>query len=170
MPLTRVSVTFLLLCAAGVTAQNLARADFSGAWAMDARRSESAHQDVPIGPVNLVITQDASEIAIETTRKESKASAVFHEILKYRLDGTELTMVGDGGSKVTTKARWDGPKLVTETARNIQGSTVTTLYVQSLAPGAREMTIEKSLTVQHGYQFEGAKTTGRGTDIFVKSR
>ncbi len=170
MQLTRVSVTLFLLGTAGAMAQDVAHTDFSGEWAMDARRSESSHQDVPIGPVSLAISQDASEISIETTRKETKGSPLFHEVLRYRLDGAELVMNGEGGAKVTTKARWDGPKLVTETTRNLQGSTVTTLYVQSLAAGGREMKIEKSLTVQHGYQFEGAKTTGRGTDVFVKSR
>ncbi len=169
MPPIRTAAAFLLLSMTGAPAQDVARADFSGTWTMDARRSESSHQDVPIGPVTLVIAQNASEISIETTRKEAKASPLFHEILRYRLDGTELAMTGEGGAKVTTKARWAGSKLVTETTRNVQDSTVTTLYVQSLAPGGREMTIEKSLTVQHGYQFEGSKTTGRGTDIFVKA-
>ena len=168
MPLTPVLVIALLLSIPGAIGQEAARADFSGTWTMDAHRSESAHQDVQIGSVTLVISQTPTEITIETTRKQSKNSGLFHEKLTYKLDGTEMMATGDAGAKVTTKARWDAAKLVTETARNVQDSTVTTLYTQSLAPGGREMTIEKSLTVQHGYQFEGSKTTGRGTDVFVK--
>ncbi len=168
MPLRLVSLTALLLFVPDALGQEAARSDFSGTWNMDANRSESAHQDVPIGSVVLVILQTPTEITIETTRKESKQSGLFYEKLTYKLDGTETTATGDAGAKVTTKARWDGAKLVTETTRNIQDSTVTTLYSQSLGAGGREMTIEKSLTVQHGYQFAGSTTTGRGTDVFVK--
>lgn len=168
MPFLKVFLIVFLLSAPEALGQSLAPADFSGTWHMDAHRSESAHQDVAIGPVTLVITQSPADISIETTRKESKGSGEFQEKLMYRLDGTETVGSGNAGAKVTTKARWDKAKLVTETTRNIQDSTVTTLYVQSLAPGGHEMSIEKSLTVQHGYQFQGAKTTGRGTDVFVK--
>src|SRR5437016_2944226 len=40
--------------------------DFSGVWQMDLSRSDSAHQAVPIGPVTLIIKQNAAELSIET--------------------------------------------------------------------------------------------------------
>ncbi|MDQ6677293.1 MAG: hypothetical protein M3Z09_08350 [Acidobacteriota bacterium] len=136
---------------------------------MDEARSESAHQDVPMGPVIIEIRHTPSELRIETTRTENGQPAAFHEVITYKLDGTESTNTGNAGTPVVAKAHWDGAKLVTETARNVQDSTVTTVYVLSLVPGGREMIIDKSLTVQHGYQFEGARTTGRGKDIFLKN-
>jgi len=162
-----VLVSFASTCAlhGGPTA----RPNFSGTWSMDAARSESSHQDVPIGPVTIVIRQTRSEVSIETTRTENDQPGAFHEVITYKLDGSENTSTGSAGTPVVAKAHWDGAKLVTETARNVQDSTVTTVYVFSLNPGGREMIIDKSLTVQHGYQFQGSKTTGRGKDIFRKT-
>ena len=63
----------------------------------------------------------------------------------------------NGAPPVKTKAHWNGDKLVTETERNVQGSTVTTTYIHSLDPKKmKELTIDKTLLIQHGYQFEGA--------------
>src|SRR5947209_16029048 len=138
--------------------------DFSGAWRMDPSRSESAHQAVPIGPVTVIIKQTPAEVVIETRRSENNKSAPSSEILTFLLDGSESTIVGSTGVPVKTKAHWDGANLVTETARNVRGSTVTTLHVLSLEPGGRELTINKTLTVQHGYRFPGANTTGTGKD------
>jgi hypothetical protein len=142
-------------------------ADFSGVWMMDASRSESAHQDVPIGPVTLVIRQSPAQLTVETRRSDKKKRAASSEVLTFNLDGTEKTESAAGGELKTT-AHWDGPKLVIETVRNVQGSTVTTRQIMSLDETAKELTVNKTLTVQHGYQFEGANNTGRGTDVFVK--
>jgi hypothetical protein len=72
--------------------------------------------------------------------------------LNLRLDGSDTTAASDTGVTVTGKAHWDGAKLVVETAREINGATVTTRYVYTLSANGREMTIDKTLTVQHGYQ------------------
>lgn len=143
--------------------------DLSGTWTMDFTRSESAHQDVPIGPVTVSITQSATDITIDTARKPTKAAAASHEVITYNLDGSDSVNANRGKSLITAKAHWEGETLVTETSRNIQDSTVTTIYKHHLEAVGHEMVIEKSLTVQHGYQFEGSRTTGRGKDVFVKA-
>src|SRR5438093_1207387 len=145
--------------------------DFSGAWKMDPARSESAHQAVPIGPVTLIINQTATEIRIETRRSDRGGGAAQSEMLTYKLDGTETTIPSpSGASPVKTKAHWNGDKLVTETERNVQGSSVTTTYIHSLDPKKRkELTIDKTLLIQHGYQFEGSKSYGTGRDVFIKA-
>jgi hypothetical protein len=142
--------------------------DFSGTWKMDPARSESAHQAVPIGAITLIVKQTGAEISIETKRAEPGKGAARTETLTYKLDGSESTTTGTDGSPIKCRAHWEGSKLVTGTTRNIQGATVTTLYVHSLDPGGKEMTVNKTLTVQHGYQFEGAKSYGSGTDVFLK--
>jgi len=142
--------------------------DFSGTWKMDAARSESAHQAVPIGPVTLVIKQTATELSIETRRSDTDKSEIRSEILTYKLDGSESTVAGTDGTPIKSQAHWEGTKLVTGTTRNIDGSTVTTTYVHSLDPKGAEVTIHKTLTVQHGYQFDGAKNSGTGVDVFIK--
>ena len=105
---------------------------------------------------------------METIRSEGGKPAAFHETLNFSLDGAETTSTGDGGITVTGKAHWEGAKLVVETVRNIQDSTVTTQYVHELSRSGREMTIDKTLTVQHGYQGRSASNTGHGKDVFVR--
>jgi len=144
--------------------------DYSGVWKMDASRSDSAHQAVPIGPVTLVIQQNPSNISIETRRVQKQKPTLAVERLTYELDGTEKSVAGSSGTAIKVKARREGSKLVTETTRIIDGSTVTTMHVYSLDAGGKELSIDKTLTIQHGYQsFEGAANTGRGKDVFVKS-
>ena len=143
--------------------------DFSGTWKMDVARSESAHQAIPIGPVTLVIKQTATEISIETRRmSDGNKSEIHSETLTYKLDGSESTVAATDGTPIKCQARWEGTKLVTGTTRNIHGSTVTTTYVHGLNPKGNELTVHKTLTVQHGYQFDGAKNSGTGTDVFVR--
>src|SRR3954453_14709553 len=92
--------------------------DLSGAWQMDASRSESAHQAVPIGPVTLVIKQTADDLSIETRLSEKGSSAVKTETLNFKLNGIESSVVGNYGALVKLRAHWDGPKLIAETVRN----------------------------------------------------
>jgi hypothetical protein len=144
--------------------------DFSGVWRMDPSRSESAHQAVPIGPVTLIIQQNAAELSIETRRTQKGKPSISSETLTFKLDGSENSIVSDAGAQIQAKAHWNGTKLITETSRNINGSTVTTMHVFSLDASGKELTIDKTLTVQHGYQFAGANNTGRGKDVFIKSK
>ncbi len=142
--------------------------DLSGTWTMDAARSESAHQDLPIGPIVLTIKQTTSGITIDTARRPTKSGAPVHEVISYNLDNSESVNANPGKSIINAKAHWEGETLVTETVRNIQDSTVTTIYKHHLEASGHDLVIEKTLTVQHGYQFQGSRTTGRGKDVFVK--
>lgn len=137
---------------------------------MDFSRSESAHQAVPIGPVALIIRQSSKDLIIETQRSESNSSAVSSETLTFKLDGTETVNNAKSDVPIKAKAHWDGPRLVTETEREINGSTITTMQVFRLGAGGSEITVDKTLTVQHGYQSAGAaKSTGVGKDVYTKS-
>ena len=147
-----------------------AEVDFSGMWKMDPARSESAHQAVPIGPVTIVFKNISDGILIETARAERAGAAVQREILTFKLDGSESIATDINGTRVNSRAHWDGNKLVTGTTRTIDESTITTLQVYSLDDTGREMTVRNTLTVQHGYQFAGAKNTGSGTDVFIKAK
>lgn len=141
----------------------------SGTWKMDPSRSESAHQAVPIGTIVLVVKQTPAMITIVTRRTLAGTSEVQSESLNYLLNGTEISTEDGAKKPIKTKARWQGSHLITETERTVNGASVTTRCVHSLDENRREMKLEKTLTVQHGYQFEGAKSYGTGVDIFVKS-
>jgi hypothetical protein len=142
--------------------------DFSGTWTMDTARSDSAHQEAPIRSSMLVIRLTDTGLTMETTRSEGGNPAAFHETLNFKLDGSEMTTTGDAGVTVTGKAHWDGAKLVVETARVIHDSTVSTLYVYTLSASGRDMTIDMTLTVQHGYGGLSGRNKGRGKDVYVR--
>lgn len=144
--------------------------NFSGTWKSDRARSESAHQATPIGSIILVISQTPEAIRIETKTKSQDKTAVANETLTYRLDGSESTIAGASGVSVICKAHWEGADLVTETARNLSDSTVTTRWVLKMNASGKELVVKKTLTIQHGYQFKDANNVGTGTDIFVKTR
>jgi len=149
-------------------ASAIGHSDFSGTWKMDPARSESAHQEIPVESSTLEIRVADNEVSVETTRSEGGKPDAFHERLTFRLDGTELTETGQGGVQVKCRARWDGPKLVTETHRNVNDSTVSTLYVYMLSGDAGTMTVDQTLTVQHGYQGLNSKSSGHGRDVYVR--
>lgn len=142
--------------------------DFSGVWQMDPSRSESAHQATPIGPVTLIIKQNADEVTIETRKGAKTKTPIPSETLTFTLHGSETSIVSNSGVPIKVKAHWDGNKLITETARNIQDATVTTMQVFNLDSSGKELTVHKTLTIQHGYQFPGAANTGTGTDVFIR--
>ncbi len=159
----------VVICLQLGVAQN--KSDFSGKWKMDVTRSESAHQDVPIGPVTISIRQTPEEFSIETARTDANSSVVTTDTLTFKLDGKERVNDEPSSVPIKVKAHWDGLKLVTETEREINDSTITTMQVFQLSANGKEITINKSLTVQHGYQSPGvARTTGTGKDVFIKSK
>jgi len=131
--------------------------DFSGTWKMDPSRSESAVQNDPIGPVTLVISQTHTDVRIETTRAQKTS------VVTYKLDGSEIKIPGG-----TAKTHWDGPTLVTEAVRDVQGQTVTTKETRRLNPDGNEMLVETMLVVQHGYSLRGTPNYGTGKDVYTK--
>jgi len=165
-PIAIATVTLFFPFAA--SAQNTP--NFSGTWKSDATRSESAHQAMPIGPITLTISQTATEISIETKTSAKDRALIANERLTYRLNGSETIMAGNSGAPIVCKAHWEQADLVTETVRNLGGSTVTTMWLLRMDRHGKELTIKKTLTVQHGYQSPDAKNVGTGTDIFLKIR
>ena len=165
------NVALICTAVAGLALGAAPHPDFSGSWKMDPARSESAHQDVPLtGTSTLVITQAPASITIEATRAEDNRPTAFHELLTFQLDGSETPSTGAGGATVTGKAHWEGNQLVAETVRNVEDSTVTTRYVYALSPNSQVLTVDKTLTVQHGYMGRSAPTMGHGKDTFVRVR
>jgi hypothetical protein len=167
--LLMLQITFTLSAALVFFCTNLIAQDpvnFSGVWQMDASRSESAHQGTPIGPVTITIKQATNEVSIET-RRENENHTTANETLSFKLDGSERP-VGGTQDVQKVKAHWDGSKLVTETERKINGATVTTMDIFSLDTSGKEMTIEKTLTVQHGYESKAGNNIGKAKDVFIK--
>jgi len=153
-----VSFSFLVLSSSH-TIRAQGRPDFSGTWSMDRSRSESAMQTDPIGPTTIVITQTPTSLQMAMTRDGRTAS------IAYRLDGAPSPIPGG-----TATSHWEGPTLVTETVRDIQGQTVTTKESRRLNENGSEMLVETVLVVQHGYTLKGTQNYSSGRDVFTRVR
>jgi hypothetical protein len=135
--------------------------DFSGSWTLDRGQSESATE--PSEPVTLNIKHNSEAIVIETVRSGKPAVRTFPIDLTARRDGS-------ASPSVSPRAYWDGVKLVTEGAINVQGQTVSTRETLSLNTAGTEMTVERLVVVQHGYSFRGAQNYGTAKDVYKRSR
>lgn len=141
--------------------------DFSGTWNMDRARSEAAAQGTPIGPVTVAIRQSPGEVRIETTRNGQTES------VRYLPASAKAVSPGE----LIGAFRWDGPKLVTTLVTDINKQAITVEEVRSLDPAGREMTVEVTLVVEHGYQSGGtglvrsqnSPNTSKGINVFVKT-
>ena len=162
MILSAVTVFVLLTPSFGQVSKR--KPNFTGTWALDAKRSVSAQSADNAGPMTLVIKQTDTELGIEM-RQGQRA-----ETLIYNLDGSESKQTGKENGAFEWRARWQGPKLVTETHRNVNGATVTIEETLSLNGAQKELTVDRTLTVQHGYTMRGAKNYSSGQDVFTKIR
>ena len=142
-------------------AMTATKPDFSGTWTMDRERSESAMQEQPIGPVSVIITQTGTNVTIQTTRDGKPDVATYTIEAMPKTPGT----MGAG----TRRAYWDGLRLVTEGAGNIQGQTVSVREARTLNPSSTEMTVESTVTVQHGYTLKGTKNYATAKDVYTRT-
>lgn len=164
---------FLLwtLCAVGLWSLSLTAQvppDFSGTWTMDLSRSEAAAQGPPIGPVTVAIRQTPAEIRVETTRNGTT------QVVRYLPVESKPLVPG----QPTGTFRWEGAKLITYLAADINNQAVTFEEVRSLNPEGTEMEVEVTFVVQHGYSTGGssvvrspnAPNSSTGKNIFVRAR
>ena len=57
---------------------------------------------------------------------------------------------------------------MTETVRTVSGQTVTMREDIMLAPGGRELFVDRVVEVQHGYAVRGAKNNSTVRDVFLR--
>jgi len=142
------------------------RPDFSGTWAMDLARSEAAAQGTEIGPITVTIRQMPEELRIDTTRNGRTESVRYLPASANVKSPDEL--IG--------AFRWEGSKLRTTLVTDINKQAITVEEVRSLDATGREMTVELTLVVEHGYQSGGtgvlrsqnSPNSSRGINVFVK--
>lgn len=150
----------VLLLSLGAAAQT--RPDFSGTWTLDETRSVSPTHDSFVGPVVWVVKQSPKELVVTISRGPKTFTLTY---VLY-----DKPPVGSGSENAPAyRAYWEDNRLVTETAQNIQGQTVTTREVRSLEPGGREMIVERLVRVEHGYTLRGAQSYNTAKDIFVRT-
>ena len=135
---------------------------------MDSSRSEAAAQGTPIGPVTVTIRQTAEEVRVETTRNGTT------QAIRYLPVGMKAVVHGE----LAGTFRWEGAKLITNLATDINKQAVTFDEIRTLNADGTEMTVEVTLVVQHGYQTGGsaivrspnAPNSSTGKNVFVKAK
>jgi hypothetical protein len=141
-----------------------ARPDFSGSWKMDESRSASAAQAGFSGPVTWHITQAAGQMKVEIQRA-GRSYTLTYTIDDARPRGADSSGAGSPGYR----GHWDGDALITETTQTIQGQTVTTREVRTLAGGGQEMIVDRTVNVHHGYTVRGAQSSSVARDTFIRA-
>jgi hypothetical protein len=130
---------------------------------MVADRSESPEQEPPVRSIVLEISQ--SDVALNVTaNRDGKTTAT-----SYPVDNTRTPAAGTVGAG-TTRAYWEGRRLVAWRAGNVQGQTVSIKETYELNPDGSEMTVETTVEIQHGYTMKGAKNYATSRDVFTKTR
>jgi len=151
------------------------RPDFSGRWIMDEARSVTPTHEGFVGPVSWLITQTAQDLTVQITRGPKTLTLTYElqdkpptaPAADRRDPQVALNVPKDEGVP-SYRGYWDGDTLVTETAQNISGQTVTTREVRTLRAGGREMIVERIVEVEHGYTLRGAQNYNTAKDIFKK--
>lgn len=133
-----------------------AKPNFSGTWTLDEAKSDPAPAGRGGGgggrgggaaAATMTITQTAAQLSIDRVTGQGTQTAL------YELDGSEsVNKTGMGDS--TSKASWDGSKLVIATSMTIQGPngsmSMDSKEVYSLDGGV--LTVETSRTTPMGAQ------------------
>ena len=133
------------------------RPDFSGTWTMDRSRSQTADS------VTLDIKHSATEISIETNQA-GKISKRTYPLEPTPHPAAQAITAGH------SHAYWLDTALVTETAGEIQGQTVSFKQTHTLNTAGTEMSVESLTVVQHGYAAKGAKNYSAAKDVYVRAK
>lgn len=137
------------------------RPDLSGTWTMDESRSESPTHAGFVSPVTWVIRQSPRELIVDIKRGPKTMT------LTYTLYHKPPTGAAAGGVP-SYVGYWNGETLITETAQNIQGQTVTTKEMRTLQQEGQLMQVERIVQVEHGYTLRGAQNYNTAKDLFTK--
>lgn len=141
-----------------------APADFSGTWTMVADRSGSPQQSQPVTKMTFVIAQAADQIRIESTSNADKPITSSYPFGPAPKQPTEPL------SADQARAYWQGNKLVVERGGTINGQTVSAKQLLSLNADRSELTVERTVIVQHGYTLRGTPNYATVTDVFVRAQ
>lgn len=158
--MTRLLITLGIVLALGSVVAPQTRPDFSGSWKLDEERSISPTYPGFVGPVTWVITQSPETMTVEVHRGPRTFTIAYTLFDKLP--------AGAAPKPPSYRGHWNGESLITESSQDIEGQTVETRETRSLANGGREMIVERTVQVEHGYTVRGARSYGSGRDIFVK--
>lgn len=130
----------LLTSSAGLAEPAQHKPDFSGTWVLDAS-STGLNALGSVRATALVQKQTASQLTVESRAGDRPETAT------YDLSGNESLHKLPGGLEVKSKTTWEGPSLVTRSAR-ASGEQMTA--IRSLSADGKVMTLELTTTTGRG--------------------
>ena len=134
----------VLLAATTLVAQS--HPDLSGTWVLNRAKSTVAAQGRPSEPAegeaqSLVLDVEQTVSQVTITRRGGAA-----DLIVLAFDGREVQSKGPRGGLVTSRSRWEGTVLVTESSREVTGPkgtyTVSARDERSLSADGRTMTLK----------------------------
>ena len=120
--------------------------DFSGDWKLNLARSNFGSFPAPSG-ITRKITQDGVRLTMTIVQNGPQGETTNQ--FTYTTDGKPVTNKVQGGESKST-AQWIGDKLMIESSREIQGSTLTQKDIWTLSPDKKTLTIDSRVTVPNG--------------------
>lgn len=157
-------LSFVVALMLTLAAQAAPSTDFTGTWTMVPDRSGSPQQSEPVTRMIFIITQSGDQIQIESTSNQNKPI-----VAQYAFAQTPAQPSDPLGPN-QSRAYWQGPKLVVERGGTINGQTVSAKQILTLSPDRSEMTVERTVIVQHGYTLKGTPNYATVTDVFTRAR
>ena len=154
-------LSMMLAAALSGGAPPAGKPDFTGLWKMDVARSESPAQETTTAALVMEIVQTDASLQVETDRGGEQ------QLTRYPIQAEPVAPAELTGQR---RAFWDGGKLISEGAVDIQGKTVAFREVRTPQAGGNEMVVETTVKVEHGYQLPGVQTVVRGKNTFVRAR
>jgi hypothetical protein len=107
----------------------------------------------------VVITQRGDEVQIDTIR------GAYHDVVTY---GVGAVPPGRERGSYGVIVAWEGGTLRTALSRMVSDSPVSIIEERRLSANGREMTVERQLSVEHGYQAQGVNTSLVAKDVYVR--
>jgi hypothetical protein len=136
--------------------------DFTGTWKMVPDRSGSPQQSEPVTSMTFVIRQAADQIRIESTSGTDKTITAVYPF------GPAPKQPAEPLGPAQSRAYWQGNKLVVERGGTISGQTVSAKQLLTLNADRSELTVERTVIVQHGYTLKGTPNYATVTDVFSR--
>jgi len=142
-----VAAMAFLLCVVEAFGQET-KPNFTGEWTLDREKSDLGEpgqggrggRGRGMGLGSFSITHEGNSLVLKRKVEFQGEERTFES--RHSTDGKESVNEGFRGSTVSSKTRWEGPKLVTESVMETPNGQRETKEVRSLSADGKAMTVE----------------------------
>jgi hypothetical protein len=127
-------------------AAQAATPNFSGEWKFNPSKSNFGSFPVPQS-ITRKIVQQGGKLSINNVQKSAQGEVTTD--LVYTTDGKSVTNKVQGGESKGS-AQWIGDKLMIESSRDVQGTTLTQKDIWTLSPDGKMLTVDSHVTLPNG--------------------